>query len=104
MLEGMDDTELETYLEEHPRIIPLFEIDVIDAAIDYATHTSVNKEVYKPDLASILELSRAREAFEKEMGISRRVTASALEEINVGTASDPRLLSVENQAQMWSSV
>ena len=34
MLEGVDNTELEAYLEEHPRIIPLFEIDVIETAAD----------------------------------------------------------------------
>ena len=28
MLEGLDDEELERYLEENPRIVPLFEIDV----------------------------------------------------------------------------
>ena len=81
MLEGVDDTELEAYLEEHPRIIPLFEIDVIEAATDYATHTSVNEEAYEPEPTSIMELSKAREAFEKEMEISRRVMASTLEEI-----------------------
>ena len=41
-----------------------------------------------------MELSRALAAFEKEMEISRRVTASTLEEVNVGTTSDPRLLSI----------
>ena len=48
MLEGVDDTELEAYLEEHPRIIPLFEIDVIEAVPDYATPNSVNEEAYEP--------------------------------------------------------
>ena len=41
-----------------------------------------------------MELSREREAFEKEMEISQRVTTLALEEINIGTTSDPRLLSI----------
>ena len=94
MLEGVDDAELEAYLEEHPRIIPLFEIDVIETAADYSTHTMGLEEVYEPHPTSIMELSRAREAFEKEMEISRRVTASALEEINVGTTDVPRLLSI----------
>ena len=30
MLEGIEDTKLEAYLEEHLRIIPLFEIEVIE--------------------------------------------------------------------------
>ena len=41
-----------------------------------------------------MELSRAREAFEKEMEISRRVIASTLEDVNIGMASEPRLLSI----------
>ena len=59
MLEGVDDTELEAYLEEHPRIIPLFEIDVIETATNYATTDW--EEAYEPD---------PREAFEREMEIS----------------------------------
>ena len=65
MLEGMDDAELDAYLEEHPRIIPLFEIDVIETAADYATHTMGMKEAYEPDPALIMELSRAGEASRK---------------------------------------
>ena len=78
MLDGVDDTELEAYLDEQPRIIPLFEIDVIETATDYATPTALHDEAYEPDLESILELSRARVVFDKEMEISRRVAASAL--------------------------
>ena len=63
MLEGMDDAELEAYLEEHPRIIPLFEIDVIETAADYGTHTTGLEEAYESDPTSIIELSRAQEAF-----------------------------------------
>ena len=58
MLEGVDDTELEAYLEEHPRIIPLFEIDVIEVAEDYTTRNSVNEEAYEPDPTSIMQLRR----------------------------------------------
>ena len=54
MLEGVDDKELEAYLEEHPRIIPLFEIDVIEVAADYATRNSVNEAAYEPDPTSIM--------------------------------------------------
>ena len=67
--------------------------NVIDTATDYATHLGA----YEPDLASIMELSRAREAFEKVMEISRRVIASALEEVNIGTMSEPRLLSIAKE-------
>mgnify|MGYP000258750636 CR=1 FL=1 len=94
ILEGVDDTELEAYLEEHPCIILLFEIDVLETAVDYATPTSLQDEAYEPDPASIKELSRARETFETKMEISQRVMASALEEVNIGTTADPRLLSI----------
>ena len=87
MLEGVDDAELDTYLEEHPRIILLFEIDVIETATDYVRHTTSLEEAYELDPTSIMELNRAQEAFEKEMEISRRVTASALEEVNIGTTT-----------------
>ena len=72
MLEGLDDTELEAYLDENPWIIPLFKIDVLEAATEYAP-TSTLQEEYEPNPGSMLELSRAREAFEKEMEISQRV-------------------------------
>ena len=93
MLVGVDDTELEVYLDEHPRIIPLFEIDVIETATEYATPATLHDEAYEPNLESILELSRARAVFEREMEISRRVTASTLEEVNVGTTSEKPVLS-----------
>ena len=30
MMEGLEDSEIEQYLEENPRIVPLFEIDVVE--------------------------------------------------------------------------
>ena len=73
MLEGVDDKELEAYMEEHPRIEPLFEIDVMEAAAEYAIHKSTQDEAYEPDPASLMEFHKAQEALEKEMEISRRV-------------------------------
>ena len=58
MLEGVDDAELEAYLEEHPRIILLFKIDLIETTTDYATHTAGQEYAYELDLASIMESSR----------------------------------------------
>ena len=40
MLEAVHDGELEAYLEKHPKIIPLFELDVIETTTDYVTHTT----------------------------------------------------------------
>ena len=36
MLEGLDDTELEVYLDDNPRIVLLFEIDVMETDAEYA--------------------------------------------------------------------
>ena len=82
MLEGLDDVELEAYLDDNPQIVPLFEIDVMEPPTEYAPYASGGK--YEPDLESIIELSRAHEAFERETELSRRVTASVLEEVNIG--------------------
>ena len=92
MLDGMDDTELEAYVDENPQIIPLFEIDVLETIAEYAPTSTLQEGEYEPDRESILELSRPHEAFEKEMEISRKVTASALDEINVETREAPWLL------------
>ena len=71
MLEGVDDTELEAYLEDHPRIVPLFEIDVIEIVAEYAPTNTLQEVEYEPNPESLMELSRARAAFEREMEISR---------------------------------
>ena len=92
MLEGLEDIELEANLNEKPQIVALFEIDVLETVAEYASTSMLQEEEYELDQKSILKLSRAREAFEKEMEISRRVTAS--EEVNIGTAAAPRLLSI----------
>ena len=94
MLEELNDTELEAYLDENPQIIPLFEIDVLETATVYVPKSMLQEEAYEPDLKAMLELSRARKAFVKEIKISRRVTASALEEINIRTTKVPQLLSI----------
>ena len=89
MLEGVDDAELEAYLDDHPWIVPLFEIDIIETAADYAPSNTLQEEAYEPDPESIMELSRTHAAFESEMEISRRVTTSTLQKVNVGTTADP---------------
>ena len=94
MLAGLEDTELEAYLNENPWILPLFEIDVLEATSEYAPTSTPQEEEYEPDHESMKEISKAREVFKKEMEILRRVTASALEEINVGTMEVSRLLSI----------
>ena len=84
MLEGMDETELKAYLDENPRIVPLFEIDIIKTTNRYVATATPEGEEYEPYPESLLELSRVRDAVDREMEISQRVTTSTLEEINVG--------------------
>ena len=37
MLEGLPDEEIDRYMEEHPRIVPLFEVDIMAAVEPYIT-------------------------------------------------------------------
>ena len=41
MMEGLEDKEIEQYLEENPRIIPLFEIDVVEIIIPYINNENL---------------------------------------------------------------
>ena len=64
MLEGLDETKLEAYLDENPRIVPLFKIDVLETANGYVASATPNGEEYEPDLELVLELSRVCDAFD----------------------------------------
>ena len=94
MLEGLEDEELERYLDKNPRIVPLFEIDVDETAESYASPIKITGHGDEPSEDAIAELRRAQEAFEHEMEMSRRVAATELEEINMGTTEDPRNISI----------
>ena len=37
MLEGLPDEEVDQYLEEHPKIVPLFEVDITTVVRPYIT-------------------------------------------------------------------
>ena len=70
MLEGLDDDELETYLEDTPRIVPLFKINVIETIGTYATPKTTAKQDYESSREALMELRWAQDAFEQEMEIS----------------------------------
>ena len=89
MLEGLEDEELERYLDENPRIVPLFEIDVGETAESYSSPIKTTTDGDEPGENAIAELRRAQEAFEREIEISRWVAATELKEINMGTTDDP---------------
>ena len=77
MLEGLADEEVDRYLEEHPKIVPLFEVDITKAVVPYVTN--LGKESDEPDQEAIRELRQA------QLTISQWVKASQLEEVDLGT-------------------
>ena len=89
MLEGLDNKELETYLEENPEIVPFCKIDVIEMTGAYATSGTIRARECESDMKALMELHRVQDAFYQEMEISRRVMTSTLEEINVETSDEP---------------
>ena len=94
MLEGLEDDELERYLDQNPRIVPLFKIDVWGTVDSYAFPTESTGQEDEPGEDALAELQRAQEAFEREMEISRRVAATELEEVNMGTIAEPHTISI----------
>jgi hypothetical protein len=74
------EEEADTFLQENPTLVPLYEIDIVKEA-----------ELYQlSEEAAIVELGRAREALERELAVSQRVRPTELEELNLGTAEEPR--------------
>ena len=45
MLEGVEDEEVDGYLDENPRVMSLFEIDVIEIANSYVKPTAVEGDI-----------------------------------------------------------
>ena len=70
MLEGLEDEELERYLDENPRIVPLFEIDIRGTADSYASPIESTGHDDEPGEDVLAELQRAQEAFDRETEIS----------------------------------
>ena len=90
MLDGLTYDEMHAFLEENPTIVPLFEIDVLSAVEPYIPTRSNPEELYKRDATSLNELQHAREALERELAISQRVKAYALEDINISSEETSR--------------
>ena len=80
MMEGLDETEEHHYFQDNPKIIPLFEVDILHALTPYVKdHLDtilVNDQTLK-------EIRLQQEATEKELQVSQRVQASSLEELNL---------------------
>ena len=56
MLEGLEDKELERYLDGNPRIVPLFEIDIGETAKSYASPIKATTLDEEPTEFAIAEL------------------------------------------------
>ena len=67
MLEGLADEEVDRYLEENPKIVPLFEVDVANVVSPYIVHPDDAGE--EPDQDAIRDLRQAQEALEREMAV-----------------------------------
>ena len=89
MLDGLAQEEVEHFLEEHPTIIPLFEIDIIWAIGSPEVATKETLSQTEPDPTIFAELHHACDAFERELAISQRVKASTLESLNLGSDENP---------------
>ena len=73
MLNGLADEEVDDFLEDHPTIISLFEIDAI-SAVSTPPDEDVTKDSLPrddPDSTTIAELRHAWDAFERELTISQ---------------------------------
>ena len=95
MLDSLADDEVDRYLEEHLKIVPLFEVGVAEAVTPYVTYRE--KEFDEPDQEAILELRQVHESLEREMIVSQRVKASKLEEVDLGTSEGPKPVNVAKE-------
>ena len=101
-LDRLVDEEVDRYLEENPKLVPLFEINVIEVVSPYVLRktTSIDEDLWEPDPEVVVELRHAQEAFEGGMEISRCVKGSILEEVNLGTVEDPRPISIAKELKL----
>ena len=81
MLDGLANDEVNRYLDEHPKIVPLFEVDIIEAVSPYVTYRG--KELDEPKQELIREMRQAQESLEGEMAVSQKVKAFQLEEVDL---------------------
>ena len=80
MMEGLDETEEKHYFNENPKIIPLYEVDILQPLTPYVED---QPDTIVVDEQTLKEILLQQEACEKEMLVSQRVQASSLEELNL---------------------
>ena len=81
MMEGLDDAKEDQHFNDNPKIMPLFKVDIVKALMPYFGENDKEDEVQVDD-KTLTELRLQQEAMEREMQVSQRVHASALEELN----------------------
>ena len=81
MMEGLDNGEEDQYLEDSPKIIPLFEVDIVQVLTPYFGEDGEQEILV--DVKILKELRLQQEAMEREMHVSQRVQALPLEELNL---------------------
>jgi hypothetical protein len=76
MLEVLKKEEVETYLQENPTLVSLYEIDVVKEVGPYQQLADTD--------ATIVELERGREALECELAVSSTSSASRTQGVKFG--------------------
>ena len=94
MLNGLEDDEMYSFLDEHPMIVPLFDIDVLSSVELYIASTANQDAPHEPVPESVKELQHTRDALDWESTIYQRVKASTMEEVILGSATKPHTLKI----------
>ena len=69
MLNGLGDDEMKSFLDDHPTIVPLFEIDVFATVEPYIASSADLEAPHEPNLESVQELQHTRDALDRELAI-----------------------------------
>ena len=64
MLDGLADDKMNSFLDAHPMIIPLFKIDALSVIESYVANAIHHEASQEPDQTSVKELQQARDALE----------------------------------------
>ena len=94
MLDSLVGNDMKSFLDEHPTIVLLFKIDVLSIVEPDVANAIEYEASHEPDPTSIKELQLARDTLERELAISQRVKASTLEDVNLGSPSEPHTVKI----------
>ena len=108
-MEVLDETEEKCYFNDNPKIIPLFEVDIVHALTPYIEE---QLDTVSVDEQTLKESWLQQEAWEKEMLVSQRVEASSLEELNLAeddSESQPKAILIAKEMryedkQKWKNL